>query len=73
MLGFPETEKARVALPVLAMALITTVADLLVLTHIHGVGPAIQLASPLLVILGLTLLIAVACALCARARAGGRR
>lgn len=73
LLGFPETETTRVALPVLAMALITTVAALLVLTHRHGVGPAIQLASPLLVILGLTLLIAVACAVRARARAGGRR
>lgn len=73
MLGFTETARTRAALPVLAVSLATTAAVLLVLTPRHGFGPAIRLVSPLLVILGLTLLIAVACMLGARARTGQRR
>lgn len=73
MLGFPETEKTRVALPVVAVSLATTVAVLLVLTPRHGFGPAIELAFPLVVISGLSLLIAVACASRASTRAGRSR
>lgn len=73
MLGFPETEKTRVALLLVAVSLTMTVAVLLVLTPRHGLGPAIQLASPLVVISGLTLLIAVACASRASTRAGRSR
>lgn len=72
MLGFPETERTRVALSVLAVSLITTVAVLFALTPRYGFERAIQRALPLLVILGLTLLIAVACAWQARARGGHR-
>lgn len=73
MLGFPETERARVALPVVAVSLVTTVAVLFALTPRYGFERATQLALPLLVILGLTLLIALGCAWHARARAGGHR
>lgn len=72
MLGFGESDIARVALPVLAVSFITTVVVLAILTPRHGFERAIPLALPLFVTLGLSLLLAVACVWRARARPGSR-
>lgn len=70
MLGFPETDTARVALTVLVVAVITTVAVLALPTPRYGFRLANQLALPLLVVPGSSLVLAVACEWLARVRPG---
>lgn len=68
MLGFPETDTARVALTVHVVTVITTVAVLALPTPRYGFRLANQLALPLLVVPGSSLLLAGACEWLARVR-----
>ena len=73
MLGFRESDIARVALPVLAVSFITTVVVVALPTPRHGFERANPPALPPLVILGMSLLLAVACVWLAKARPGSHR
>lgn len=72
MLGFPESDIARVALPVLAVSFITTVVVVALPTPRKGFERATPPELPPLVIPGMSLLLAVACVWLAKARPGTR-